>query len=95
MDLVCFYHVLVYYNYIACNDFNVFNRWLTQVAGKELIKPNNARKIKLTYWVSEAKKPWTKEGALAETNTTQQETKFRNYTKLCEDIREIINEAKK
>ena len=95
MDLVCFYHVLVYYNYIACNDFNVFNRWLTQVAGKELIKPNNARKIKMTYWVSEAKKPWTKEGALAEINTTQQETKFRIYTKLCEDIREIINEAKK
>ena len=28
MDWVCFYHVLVYFNYIVCDDFNVFNRWL-------------------------------------------------------------------
>jgi hypothetical protein len=95
MDLVCFYHVLVFYNYIACNDFNVFNRWLTRVAEKELISPNNARKIKMTYWVSEAKKLWTKQGALAETNTAQQETKFRNYTNLCNSIRVIINNAKR
>lgn len=95
MDWVCFYHVLVYYSYIGCDDFNAFNRWLTQVTGKEIISTGNARKIKMSYWAEAAKKPWTKEGALAKTNTAQQETKFRNYTKLCDEIREIINEAKK
>ena len=95
MDWVCFYHVLVYYGYIGCDDFNAFNRWLTQVTGKVLISTGNARKIKMSYWAEAAKKPWTKEGALAKTNTAQQETKFRNYTKLCDEIREIINEAKK
>ena len=95
MDWVCFYHVLVYYSYIGCDDFNAFNRWLTRVAGKELISTGNARKIKMSYWAESAKKRWKKEDALAKTNTTQQETKFGNYTKLCEDIREIINEAKR
>lgn len=93
MDWVCFYHVLVYFNYIGCDDFNVFNRWLTQVTGKELINPGHARKIKMSYWAKEAKKKWTKEGALAETNTAQQETKFRNYTLLCDEIRDIIKQG--
>ena len=94
-DWVCFYHVLVFYSYIGCDDFNAFNRWLTQVAGKKLISAGNARKIKMSYWAEAAKKPWTKAGALAKTNTAQQETKFRNYTILCEAIRDIINEAKR
>ena len=95
MDWVCFYHVLVFYSYIACDDFNVFNRWLTRVTGKEIITNSNARKIKMSYWAKEAKKKWSKEKALEETNTPQQETKFRNYMKLCDEIRDIINEAKK
>lgn len=95
MDLVCFYHVLVFYSYIACDDFNVFNRWLTTIAEKELISTGNARKIKMTYWAREAKKLWTMKGALEETDTQQQETKFRKYTSLCDKIREIINEAMK
>ena len=95
MDWVCFYHVLICYSYIGCDDFNVFNRWLTQVTGKELISPNNARKIKLSYWAKTGNRKWTKEEAVAAHNTAQQETKFRNYIKLCDDIREIINEAKK
>jgi len=95
MDWVCFYHVLVFYNYIGCDDFNVFNRWLTQVTGKKIISTGNARKIKMSYWAKDAKKHWTMEGALAETNTTQQETKFKNYTILCDDIRDIINNKAK
>ena len=93
MDWVCFYHVLVYYTYIGCDDFNAFNRWLTQVAEKEIISTGNARKIKMSYWAKEAKKPWSKEGALDETNTAQQETKFRNYTILCDEIRDIIRQG--
>lgn len=93
MDWVCFYHVLVYFNYLSCDDFNAFNRWLTQVTEKEIISPGNARKIKMSYWAKEAKKPWSKEGALAETNTAQQETKFRNYTMLCDEIRDIIRQG--
>lgn len=90
VDWVCFYHVLVFFNYIGCEDFNAFNRWLTRVAGKEIISPGNARKIKMSYWADKAKKLWTMEGALTETNTAQQETKFRSYTKLCDEIRNII-----
>lgn len=93
MDWVCFYHVLVYYSYIGCDDFNAFNRWLTRVTGKELISTGNARKIKMSYWAEAAKKPWTKEGALAKTNTAQQETKYRNYTMLCDEIRDIIKQG--
>ena len=44
-------------------------------------------------WAKEAKKKWTKEGALTETNTAQQETKFRNYTLLCDEIRDIIKQG--
>ena len=93
MDWVCFYHVLVYFNYIGCDDFNAFNRWLTQVTGGVVISAGNARKIKMSYWAKEAKKPWTKQGALAETNTAQQETKYRNYTLLCDEIRDIIKQG--
>ena len=93
MDWVCFYHVLVYFNYIGCDDFNAFNRWLTQITGKTIITQGNARKIKMSYWAKDAKKPWTKQGALAETNTAQQETKFRNYTMLCDEIRDIIKQG--
>jgi len=92
-DWVCFYHVLVYYNYIGCDDFNAFNRWLTQVTGKEIISRVNARKIKMSYWAKDAKKQWTKEGALAETGSAQQRTKFRNYTLLCDEIRDIIRQG--
>ncbi len=92
-DWVCFYHVLVFYNYIGCDDFNAFNRWLTQVTGKEIISDGNARKIKMSYWAKEAKKLWTKEGALAETNTSQQETKYRKYKLLCNEIRGIIKQG--
>ncbi len=93
MDWVCFYHVLVYYGYIGCDDFNEFNRWLTQVAGREIISVGNARKIKLSYWADKAKKRWVKEDALKEKNTQQQETKFRDYTLLCDEIRDIINKG--
>lgn len=93
MDWVCFYHVLVFYNYIGCDDFNAFNRWLTQVVGKEIISAGNARKIKMSYWAKNAKKQWSKQGALEETDTAQQETKFRNYTRLCDEIREIIRQG--
>lgn len=93
MDWVCFYHVLVYYNYIGCDDFNAFNRWLTKVTGQQIISVGYARKIKMSYWADNAKKQWTKEGALAETNTAQQETKYRNYTLLCDDIRDIIKQG--
>ena len=95
MAWVCFYHVLVFYSYIICRDFNVFNRWLTQMAGEEIINTTYARKLKMSYWVTAAGKQWTKEEALAETNSKQQETKYREYTLLCEEIREIINEAKR
>ncbi len=95
MDWVCFYHVLVFYNYIGCDDFNAFNRWLTKITGQEIISTGHARKIKMSYWAKEAKKLWTLPNALSETNTPQQESKFRNYTLLCEDIRNIINEAKR
>lgn len=93
MDWVCFYHVLVYFNYIGCDDFNAFNRWLTHITGKVIISAGNARKIKMSYWAKDAKKLWTKEGALAETNTAQQETKFRNFTLLCDEIRDIIRQG--
>lgn len=94
MDWVCFFHVLVFYSYMSCSDFNAFNRWLTNVTGKVLISTGNARKIKMSYWAKNAKIKWTKEGALNVTNTTQQETKFRHYIQLCNDIRDIINEAR-
>lgn len=90
MDWVCFYHVLVYYNYLSCDDFNAFNRWLTQIIGEGKISTSYARKIKMSYWAKAAKKQWSKEEALKETNTAQQETKFRDYTQLCDKIREII-----
>lgn len=93
IEWVCFYHVLVYFNYIGCDDFNAFNRWLTQVTGKEIISAGNARKIKMSYWAKEAKKLWTKEGALSETDTVRQETKYRNYTMLCDEIRDIIRQG--
>lgn len=93
MDWVCFYHVLVYFNYVGCDDFNAFNRWLTQVTGKEIISAGNARKIKMSYWAKDAKKRWSKEEALKETNTAQQETKYRNYTMLCDEIRDIIRQG--
>lgn len=93
IEWVCFYHVLVYYNYIGCDDFNAFNRWLTKVTDNVIISPGNARKIKMSYWAKNAKKPWTKEGALSEINTAQQETKFRNYTLLCDEIRYIIKQG--
>lgn len=93
MDWVCFYHVLVFFNYIGCDDFNVFNRWLTHITGRIIISSGNARKIKMSYWAKEAKKPWSKEGALAETNTAQQETKYRDYTILCDKIRDIIKQG--
>ena len=95
MAWVCFYHVLVFYSYIICRDFNVFNRWLTQMAGEEIINATYARKLKMSYWVTAAGKQWTKEGALEETNSKQQETKYRDYIQLCEEIRDIINEAKR
>lgn len=95
MDWVCFFHVLVFYSYVSCNDFNAFNRWLTNVTGKVLISKSNARKIKMSYWAKKAKVQWTKEGALSVTNSSQQITKFRDYSQLCDEIREIINDAKK
>lgn len=95
VDWVCFYHVLVRFNYMACDDFNAFNRWLTQVAGKELITTGNARKIKMSYWAQQAKSQWSIQAATTHTDTAQQETKYRNYMHLCSEIREIINEAKK
>ena len=95
MAWLCFYHVLVFYSYIICRDFNAFNRWLTQMAGEEIINATYARKLKMSYWVIAASKQWTKEGALAETNSKQQETKYRDYIQLCEEIRDIINEAKR
>lgn len=93
IEWVCFYHVLVFHSYISCDDFNAFNRWLTKITGKEIISPGNARKIKMSYWAKDAKKKWLKEDALNETNTTQQDTKFRNYTRLCDEIRDIIEQG--
>ena len=95
MDWVCFYHVLVYYNYINCDDFNAFNRWLTRITEKELISVGNARKIKMSYWADTPKRKWSKEEALARINTAQQETKLKNYCKLCDDIKGIIDKARK
>jgi hypothetical protein len=85
--------LLVFYNYISCDDFNAFNRWLSQVTGKEVISAGNARKIKMSYWAQHAKKQWDIKNALEETNTAQQETKFRNYTLLCDEIRDIIRQG--
>ncbi len=93
-DWVCFYHVLVFYGFLACDDFNAFNRWLTKVAGKEIISTNNARKIKMSYWVESAKKKWNKDAALAETNSLQQEKKYYDYTSLCDSIHKTITGAK-
>lgn len=93
MDWVCFYHVLVYYNYLSCNDFNAFNRWLTKIIGEGKISTSYARKIKMSYWAKAAKKQWSKEEALKETNSSQQATKFRDYTQLCDKIREIIRQG--
>ncbi len=93
IDWVCFYHVLVRFNYISCPDFNVFARWLNQVTNRNIISSVNARKINMSYWADKAKEQWTKEGALNVTNTVRQEKKFAEYMKLCFEIRPIIDEA--
>ena len=95
IDWVCFYHVLVLYQNITFEDFYEFNRWLTTITGEEKIKPNNARKINLSYWAINAKKEWLEREALKETNSKQQENKFKDYKRLCYSIYEIIREAKK
>ena len=93
VDWVCFFHVLVFYSYISCDDFNAFNRWLTQQAGRELISTGNARKIKMSYWANEPMKIWTLPDALKETNSKQQEAKYNDYIRLCNDIHSIIKQG--
>jgi len=95
IDWVCFYHVLVLYQNITFKDFYEFNRWLTTITGEEKIKPNNARKINLSYWAINAKKKWVEQEALNETDSKQQEKKFKDYNRLCYSIYDIISEAKK
>ncbi len=92
-DWVCFYHVLVCYNYIKCLDFNAFNRWLTDLAGKVLISAGYARVIQMEYWAQKAKYVWSLEEALKYNNSKQQKSKYRDYTSLCDQIREILNKG--
>lgn len=93
IDWVCFYHVLVCYNYIDCLDFNAFNRWLTNLAGRELIAPGYARGIKMQYWAQHAKYVWRLEDALKYKNSKQQESKYREYSILCDQILEILKKG--
>lgn len=92
-DWVCFYHVLVCYNYIECIDFNAFNRWLTELAGEVLISASYARAIKMEYWAEKAKYVWQLEEALKYKNSKQQEHKYKDYIILCDQIREIIDKG--
>ncbi len=89
-DWVCFYHVLLLYRYMNFDSFIAFNQWLTAVSGKEIIRESNARKINTSYWAKVADKKWSLEGALKGNNSSQQENKFRDYLRLCEDIHDII-----
>lgn len=92
-DWVCLFHVLLFYGYIKCSDFNEFCRWLSQKAGREIITAVNARTIKQTYWVKAAGIMWSLPDALKELNTTRQEKKFVCYCKLCNEIKSIIDGA--
>ncbi len=92
-DWVCFYHVLVCYHYMDFIDFNAFNRWLTELAGKVLITEGYARVIKMEYWADKAKYTWRLEDALNSNNSKQQENKYRDYINLCAQIREIIDKG--
>lgn len=92
-DWVCFYHVLVCYHYIICDDFNAFNRWLTELAGREIISAGYARVIKMEYWAQNINREWSKDEAIKYKNSKQQEQKYRDYIGLCDQIREIINKG--
>lgn len=92
-DWVCLFHVLLFYGYIECSDFNEFCRWLSLKAGREIITAVHARTIKREYWVKAAGIMWSLPDALKELNTTRQEKKFVCYCKLCVEIKSIIDRA--
>lgn len=92
-DWVCYYHVLVCFNNVEFVDFNAFNRWLTELAGEELITASYARAIKMEYWADKAKYVWRLEEALKYKNSKQQENKYKDYIILCDQIREIIDKG--
>ena len=89
IDLVCLYHVLVYRNYISCDDFKFFVQWINQHI-RVIIKEQNIRQIKTSYWVKEAKRMWTINGYHAWRNSTKGDTIYKDYEILCDAINEIV-----
>ena len=90
IDWACLYHVLVYRNYISCDDFKVFAYWLNKTANKTVISESNIRQIKMSYWIKEAKHVWTIEGFRKWRNSAKADSIYKDYEQLCHDINEII-----
>lgn len=90
IDWICLYHVLVYRNYISCDDFKLFARWLNQAIGRIIISDANIRQIKLSYWAKEAKRMWTIKGLHEWRNTAKADNQYRDFEMLCDNINEII-----
>lgn len=93
IDWVCFYHVLLYRNYILCDDFKYFARWINTTAGREILSEGNIRQIKTSYWAKEAHRTWTIEGFHEWRNTTKGDNTYKDYELLCEAIDEMIKQG--
>lgn len=89
-DWVCFFHVLVFKNYVTCNSFKSFVVWLNNFAGRNLISAVNARQIKMSYWAKNAKRQWTIEDLHKWKNTARIDSRYKDFYQLCEDINNII-----
>lgn len=90
IDWVCFYHVLVYRNYISCDDFKLFARWINETSGREVISEVNIRQIKMSYWAKEAKRMWTIDGLHNWRNTAKADSQYRDFELLGDEINELI-----
>lgn len=90
IDWVCFYHVLVFRNYVSCDDFKFFARWINETSGREIISEVNIRQIKMSYWAKEAKRMWTIEGFHKWRDSGKADSQYRDFELLCIELNDII-----
>lgn len=90
IDWVCFYHVLVYRNYVSCDDFKFIARWINETSGREIISEVNIRQIKMSYWAKEAKRMWTIEGFHKWRDSGKADGQYRDFELLCIELNDII-----
>lgn len=96
-DWCCLHHTLTFYHIIERTTFAIFMRWLKKMTGEDLISETNIRQVSSYYFVDTVETQWTLkdmekyyEGGGKQKITTHLGNKYRKYSGICINLREII-----